>query len=198
MMKISVISTLLMFINTLAKIFTTYYRKVRNGQKYVCDTQRPPFQYLPRNAYQSREVTNEVPRAGVDPPLHSISAQLQMSTLADQLQAFIFCLAEGENLGPRGACQQEFEQHRVFEGKQSLFPALEKCPNYCFCVKLDAAAAAACQQQLEQHNFEENLTPALGIPRWKPDSFLETKYFYLFIGVYICTIETAYSNIVYR
>ena len=30
-----------------------------------------------------------------------------------------------------------------FRGKQSLFAALEKCPNYCFCVKLDAAAAAA-------------------------------------------------------
>ena len=51
MMYISVILSLLMFINTMAKIFTTYYRKVRNGQKYVCDTQRPPFQYLPRNAY---------------------------------------------------------------------------------------------------------------------------------------------------
>ena len=51
MITISVISTLLMFIDTMAKIFTTYCRKVRNGQKYVCDTQRPPFQYLPRNAY---------------------------------------------------------------------------------------------------------------------------------------------------
>ena len=51
MMYISVILSLLMFIDTMARIFTTYYRKVRNGQKYVCDTQRPPFQYLPRNAY---------------------------------------------------------------------------------------------------------------------------------------------------